>query len=441
MNTYTENVGNRYRVTALLSCAVLLPAIVAYAVLCREAISVPYQDDYGVILSFATRYVQLSSLKAKVLEVATNQTTDYKLAFTHFIIALEMELTGHLNFRFLVTLGNLFLIPIAYLLWRTYLTDGGDLNWRLIEFIPISFIFFSLTYWESLDWAMAGLQNISVICFSLLALGLLIPKPTSSRPDLLVFLGCVAAMLAAFSSANGFLLAPVGLLILLRRRAFAASLAWCASFALPLAAYLYHYAPYHISVSTLHRASYISKVFYVFAFLGCAIPFRWPAALLGIMMSAVILYAVFSRYERTNPVALYFTVWILATAFPAAWLRGAIAPRYSIYSILLLIFCYSFLERCLRDRAGALNQKRFYAISVALAVVLCVLSDLDAYKHLSRRRDMVLSGIEHYRVNPVVNSPNIDPEMARYDAAEATIEKLTLTQAIQQHVYTLPSTP
>jgi hypothetical protein len=441
MNRYTENVGTRYRVRVLLSCAALLPAIIAYAILYREAISLPFQDDYGVILAFATRYVQLPTLKARVLEVATNQTTDYKLAFTHFIVAMEMELTGHLSFRFLVTLGNLFLLPIAYLLWRTYLTDVGDLNRRLIEFIPISIIFFSLTYWESLDWAMAGLQNISVVCFSLLAIYLLIPKPTASRPDLLVFLGCVAAMVAAFSSANGFLLAPIGLLILVRRRAFAASLAWCVGFALPLAAYLYHYTPYHISINTLHRASYVSKVFYLFAFFGCSIPFRWPAALLGIMISAVILYAAYSRFERTNPVALYSTVWILATAFPTAWLRGAIASRYSIYSILLLIFCYSFLARWLRDSAGVLNQKRFYTTSVVLAAALCVLSDLSAYRHLTSRREMLLSGIEHYRVNPEVNSPNIDPEMAKYDTTEATIEKVTLTRAIQQRVYTLPTAP
>jgi hypothetical protein len=400
---------------------------------------VPYQDDYPVILAFATDYVQLPSLKAKVLDVATSQTTDYKLVFPHFIIAMEMELTGHLNFKFLVTFGNLFLLLIAYLLWRTYQTDEGDLSQRLIEFMPISFLFFSLTYWESLDWAMAGLQNISVIFFGFLAIYLLIPKATVSRPPFL-FLGCLSAMLAAFSSANGFLLAPVGLLILLRRRAMAASLAWCASFALPVAAYLYHYTPYHISVNKLHTASYISKVFYLFAFLGCAIPYRWPAALLGITIAAIILLAACSRFDRTNPVAFYFTIWILGTALLAAWLRGAIASRYSIYSILLLVFCYSFLARYLGGRSVVLNHKRFYATSLVLAIAFCLLSDLRAYKHLLKRREMVLAGMDHYRESPEFNSPNIDPEMARYDPTEAAFERVTLNKAIQQPIYTLPPT-
>ncbi|MGB2606690.1 MAG: hypothetical protein WBC78_24010 [Candidatus Sulfotelmatobacter sp.] len=115
MNGYTENVGNGFRFTALLLFAVLLPAIVAYGVLYREAFSVPYQDDYSAILAFTTHYVQLPTMKAKVLDVATTQTNDYKLAFPHFIVAMEMELTGHLNFKFLVAFGNLLLLPIAYL--------------------------------------------------------------------------------------------------------------------------------------------------------------------------------------------------------------------------------------------------------------------------------------------------------------------------------------
>ncbi len=286
---------------------------------------------------------------------------------------------------------------------------------------------------------MAGLQNISVIFFGFLAIYLLIPNAKVSRPPFL-FLGCLSAMLAAFSSANGFLLAPVGLLILLRRRAIAASLAWCASFALPIAAYLYQYTPYHISVDKLHTASYFSKVFYLFAFLGCAIPYRWPAALLGIMIAAIILFAACSRLDRTNPVAFYFTVWILGTAFLAAWLRGEIPSRYSIYSILLLVFCYSFLARYAGGRSVVLNHKRFYTTSLVLAIAFCLLSDIRAHRHLLKRREMALSGMDHYRENPEFNSPNIDPEMARYDSTEAAFEMDTLNQAIQQHIYTLPPT-
>jgi hypothetical protein len=223
-----------------LLIAVVLPPIVAFSILYRQRISVPYHDDYAVILAFANDYRQLHGFNAKALDVATTQSNDYKLGFVHFVIALELELTGHLNFAFLITLGNLLLLAIAYLLWRVYRRDGSALNQQLLEFVPVSLLFFSLTYWESLNWAMAGLQNLSVIMFSLLAIYLLNIKGTKSLPFWILLLASGSAVLAAFSSANGFLLAPVGLFLLLRRKAVVGAAVWCAGFVLPFAAYRYH---------------------------------------------------------------------------------------------------------------------------------------------------------------------------------------------------------
>jgi hypothetical protein len=427
------------RVSGRLLTSVLLPAAVAFGLLYRQEFAVPYQDDYPVIVDFANDYSQLHGFTAKLLDIATKQNNDYKLGFVHFIVAMEMEFAGHLNFPFLVNLGNLSLIFIAYLLWRVYRSDGSDINGQLMGFIPISALFFSFTYWETLDWAMAGLQNLPVILFSLLAVCLLIPKPGVSPSPLMLFLSCVSGMLAAFSSANGFLLAPVGLLILLRRRDFAASVAWCASFVVPVAAYVYHYTPFYVSVEKMHRGSYVAKLEYFFAFLGCAIPSRFAAAFLGLVISAVLLLALQSRVERTNPVPFYFTLWILLTAGLVAWLRQSIAPRYSIYSVLLLIFCYWFLAKYVPSRLSAFTQKRFYVASIILAVSFFSVRDRRAYAHLAQRRQMVLAGMEHYRANPEVNPPTIDPVLAKYFPDEPDFERATLNRAIQLNVYTLPS--
>ena len=427
------------RVSGRLLISVLLPAAVAFGLLYRQEFSVPYQDDYPVIVDFANEYSQLHGFRAKLLDIATKQNNDYKLGLVHFIVALEMEFTGHLNFPFLVNLGNLSLLGIAYLLWRVYRRDGSDINGQLMGFIPISALFFSLTYWESLDWAMAGLQNLPVILFSLLAVCLLIPKPGVSPSPLLLFLGCISAMLAAFSSANGFLLAPVGLLILLRRRNFAASLAWCASFVVPVAAYLYHYTPFYVSVETIHRGSYAAKLAYFFAFLGCAIPSRNAAALLGLVISAVLLFALRSRVERTNPTAFYFTLWILLTAGLVAWLRQSIASRYSMYSVLLLTFCYWFLAKYVPSRLSAFTKKRIYVASTILAISFFLMRERSAYAHLAQRQQMVLAGMKHYRANPEVNAPTIDPVLAKAFPDEPDRERVTLNKAIQMNVYTLPS--
>ena len=57
-----ENVTAGPGNTFLLLLAVLLPAIVAFAILYRQALSLPYQDDYGTILDFAANYDQLPSI-------------------------------------------------------------------------------------------------------------------------------------------------------------------------------------------------------------------------------------------------------------------------------------------------------------------------------------------------------------------------------------------
>jgi hypothetical protein len=435
-----ENVTARPITTFLMLVSVLVPGIVAFGILDRQALSVPYQDDYAVILAFSTDYMHSSTLGTKLLDIATKQVNEYKLGFLHSIVASELEFTHHLNFAFLTGLGNLFLVPIGYLLWITYQEDEKGLDRRLFAFLPISLLFFSLTYWENLNWATTDLQNIPVVFFGFLAIYLLFPKRTfaPTRTDLL--LACLAAALAAFTSANGFLLGPVGLLIFLPRRAFGKSMVWCASFAPPLAAYLYHYTPV---VHTIVRARYITRPLFFLAFLGCgAVPSRWPAALLGALILAVFLLAIRSRFDRTNPVAFYFSIWILATACLVAWVRGAagfqIGSRYSIYSILLLIFCYAFLAHYLPIRSLTFNRRRFYVTSTVLALCLCLLADVHAYRKLGARRRMVLSGIELYRADPQVNSPMIDQNLLKGFPQERAWEQHALTDAIQNHTYTLP---
>jgi hypothetical protein len=434
-----DNPPARPGITWLLLAAVVFPAIVAYGILYRQAFSAPYQDDYKAILGFAVEYAHLPTFKAKVLHIATNQFNEYKLSFEHSIVASEVELTRHLNFPFLIALGDLFLLPILYLVWLIFQEDEPNLNRRLLAFLPISLVFFSLTYWENLDWAMTGLQNTPVILFSLLTIYLLASRKIAEPGPARFLLACLAAALAACTSANGFLLGPVGLLILLPRRAYARSLVWCASFVLPLAGYLYNYA---WAVQPKLRLYYITRPLFFLAFFGCVVPSRWPAALLGLVMLIIVLLALGTRFDRRNPVAFYFAVWIVATGGMVAWVRGSAtfstASKYSIYSILMLIFCYSFVAEYLSSRWATIHRGRFYVTSVVAAAGMFLLVNVNAYKQLGARRRMVLSGIESYRANPEVNSPMVDPLVDRLFPKEKAAAQAILNRAIQEDIYTLP---
>jgi hypothetical protein len=133
----------------------------------------------------------------------------------------------------------------------------------------------------------------------------------------------------------------------------------------------------------------------------------------------------------------------VATGLLVAWVRGAagfaIGSRYSIYSILLLIFCYAFLAQYLPSRWTAFNRRRFYAACLVISVGICFLADMHAYKKLAARRQMILAGIELYRASPDNNSPMNDPNLEMGFEKERVYERDTLTKAIHQHLYALPT--
>jgi hypothetical protein len=207
---------------------------------------------------------------------------------------------------------------------------------------------------------------------------------------------------------------------------------------LPFAAYRYHYIPFSVSANIMHRGSYVGKIAYFLGFLGCVIQQRWVAGVLGLVILGVLLLATHFGFERTHPVPFYFSLWILLTAALVACLRQSVASRYSIYSLLLLISCYWFLVQYLPTRSAAFSRKRIDTVSIILAAVFCLASDIVAYGHLKQRRDMVLSGLENYRANPQVNTPLNNPETRQASPSEEGFERDTLNRAIAAHVYTLP---
>jgi len=450
-------------VTALVAIAVLAPAIAAFAILWTQAYAAPFEDDYHALLGFAGEFEQLHGAKDKVLLVAAAQHTEYKLVFEHAVAGVELALTQRLSFSFLESVGDLFLLTIGWLLWLTYGGNEGGLRARLARFLPASLIFFGLAYWETVNWAMAGLQNLPVIFFSLLSIyllasgdGLVLPLMGRRRAEMSGLpplaqeqerakdgapknwgWACVAGALAAFSSANGFLVAVVGAWILLRRRAYWACVGWGASFVIPLAAYLYHYVPVPRQATGL---SYVARPLEVFAFLGMAAGSFWGALVAGFAIAGVVVWALKSGYSQENPVGVYWTAWVLLSALPVAWVRGSagvvIASRYSIYSCLMVVFCYGFLA----DRAAKKGHgwaKAFYPAALVTAIAFCLMKDAQAYDKLGERKETIRAGMAHYKENRGVNSPLIDAFVIKDVPGEEQYERQELTRAIESGIYKL----
>lgn len=204
---------------------VLLPALPAIFILYIQRLPFPYQDDFKAILAFAVPYLQAHGPAAKAFLIATFQYGDYKLIFDNVAVAASLEATHHVSFAFLTALGDFFVFGVFGLLWYAFRQQFGRAT-SLLYFLPVSLVWFALTYWETLNWAEASLQNLPVVFFALAAMLLIAPTRVSGAQDLVevskvrFLAGCVAALLGGCCSPNAFLLAPVGLLLLLSRRAY-----------------------------------------------------------------------------------------------------------------------------------------------------------------------------------------------------------------------------
>jgi hypothetical protein len=206
---------------------------------------------------------------------------------------------------------------------------------------------------------------------------------------------------------------------------------------IPLAAYLYHYVRVPRETSGLY---YVARPVEFFAFLGMAAGSFWGAIVAGFAVAAVVVWALRSGYVRENPVGVYWTVWVLLSALPVAWVRGStgvvIASRYSIYSCLMLVFCYAFLE----NRAAATREgwgKLFFPAALVAAIVFCLVKDVQAYEKLGERGAMIRAGMAHYKENPAVNSPLIDAFVIKDVPGEEQYERQELTRAIESGIYKL----
>lgn len=439
---------------ALLACAVCLPPLLVYAILFREALAIPILDDYHAVLGFSLHLVQLHSAQDKLLYVIAAQHDEYKLIFEHAVMAAQLALVHHISISFLVTLGNLMLLPIAYACWRNYFAGKSDLRIRLALFLPISFLLFQLNYAETLDWSMGSLQNVAVIAFAFLSLHFL------TRPGSACFsLAWICAALACASSANGFLLAPVGLLILWQQRnerqitagpAAVRVIAWAFLFPIMLALYLYQYT----RPAPIPHIAFFWKALFFVSFTGGAVenmhgrPVPHLAILFGLAICAVFVDAIRKRYYVTNPFAFYTTVWIFFSAMLVSAIRIALglqlslSGRYKIYCDLLLIFCYAYLALRIRTSHLTLGRKRtIYVSALSVIILFSLASDAVGYQLLVKRRQRVLDGIALYLANPETTTPMINPnerltpQMQR-DQADALTD---LNQARQSGLYELPA--
>jgi hypothetical protein len=396
--------GSYFGLCAAAVC-VALPVIFFYSILFHLALNIPYWDDYDAVLGFTNQLIRIDGVVVRGSFFLASQHNEYKLFFEHGIIWLQFGLLGHIDFRLLTAIGNGFVLLLGIFFWKIFLPEDKNLSHRLALFVPVPWLLFQLQYNETLNWAMAGLQNLPILVFSFVSIYLLLQR---SWRALCCALTCY--VLAIASSGNGFLLFPVALLVLLLGRRYLHLLCWIAVTAICIGAYAYHYNPTSSGVAA-HRGIFSSLLHlrpaYAISFMGSALGIPFPAAsfVLGIALSGFFAWTAYRGYVRRNPLVSCCVLFLLLTAIGVAGIRSdlgiaqSLSSRYTIYSALLLIFTWIVIvEEFLQYSRVSLLNNNTYLGAVVFAVLFSLCADGIGFVQMRERiQDLVpgMTAFEH----------------------------------------------
>ena len=215
-------------------------------------------------------------------------------------------------------------------------------------------VWFSLADWQNALWGFQFAWYLIVLCamFMLLCLSL-------KRVTALAFLAAISlAVVASYSSLQGLILWPMGLLVLIWRRrdrpkAFRLSAAWVVCGLVASALYFRGYSSTNTGGGSVGFAIHhpVGTVKYFLAAVGNVVPGDvglGPRELLGLVISAVAVFVFYrscgeTPEDRGTPLPasliLFAFLFDLSIAFGRVsfGVGQALSPRYTMANLLLLV--------------------------------------------------------------------------------------------------------
>ncbi len=181
--------------------------VLAFALLWhRYAVNVPKWDDHA-LRHFLYLTDQAPTLADK-LHQFVKQHNEHRIVYDRIVAWLDYQLTGKLNFRHLMVVGNLSLLGLLLVFVRVLRRAGRP----LVYAVPVAWLLLNLSQWENMYWGMAAVQNFSILLW---IVGMVYFLSYTHRLPLALTL----AVLATLTSGNGLLAWPIGALILFLRLA------------------------------------------------------------------------------------------------------------------------------------------------------------------------------------------------------------------------------
>jgi hypothetical protein len=431
--------------------------VLAFALIWQAyAVNVAKWDDHA-LREFLFNFDKETTLSGKIY-LLFKQHNEHRIVYDRIVTLLDYALTGKLNFRHLMLVGNLSLVGLLVIFVAILRHEKRPALYAL----PVALLLFNLSQWENMFWGMAALQNFSVVLW---VLGSLYFLSYTNRWTMAFLL----AVLATLTSGNGMLIWPLGFMLLAlqidgstdRLRQL---LLWTAGALLVVLLYFVGFEKPEGNPPDRGSITAISKSW--LAFNGAAaeiLPGTTALRNSTLLGGALILLTIFfltaglwtyrsviltipNRFRRSVagntrliPASTLFfwgsVVFLLATAAVVAWSRtgfGAeliITSRYKIYTLTLLALLYTYSIVILRKVSSGV----LFAGSLVAGLFLAGLSYLTALDETLWWRQWLLSnqfnwthtGPTPQTSRDAVSNQYTDMAPAFYDGQAATLYEQT----------------
>jgi hypothetical protein len=382
--------ANRFWTIVLL----VVPPVIFYFLLFSSLSVFPFFDDYNSVFEFLLRWKRESGLH-HIIEILSFQHNEYRLVFENAIFAAQYTMFGQTNLKVLSVLGDLFVIPLFFVLYLIWSEGTLPKSRGLISLVPVSWLLFQLQYAGTMNWSMAALQNIPALLFVFLSLYL---GSVERRPWMFVA-SLVCLGLSVASSGSGLVLIPVGGVMFCQRRKPLYLGIWLTTGMLVCLTYFYKYnfasSRTHSDHNVLGSIEHLSLP-YAAAFLGAsAATEKAPltALILGIVLVILFVLATKDKIYKRNQALYYSALFLILAAVGVSGLRSdgglatSIASRYRINSALMLILMYLYLaEKFEHVRVDRFVPKALLSLCWLTLVAFTLVSDIAGYKALLMRR-------------------------------------------------------
>jgi len=361
----------------------LLPVCYYFLTVWKYTVNVPVVDDYDVILSFINDFYVAETWEMK-LALLNKPVNMHKVVPSRLIIASMLSTKCYVDLRWVVKVGNLFLVPIAFLFFISI--DKSKKYW-LFSLAASAFILFNFHYYSFIFLPIVPIQFATSTAFSLMCLWSLIQK----RGIGMSICSGILLITSILSNTNAILLIAIGFFhILYSKEKRVKLVVWTIASIIAVCLYNYGnqgYAQTSFLSTIIHDPIHVIRKLAVL--LGNSLAIRLPEDIIiseafgyMLMIVSVGILVKFKLFLKEKPFLFYCFLLFLFTAVMVAIGRAnlplgqGLSFRYRFNATLLVLSICLMLYAYMKERTAVL-------IHIVLAILIYYTS-MTHYKRIGR---------------------------------------------------------